>query len=319
VLAPLPPEHSLFTVMDRGKLYVSRIRPVIDGNAETEVLGRVVEIRLLPHRVVVDRQHNVTETRDSTVTDQVPGLSGPITVATVIAVVAALEAILVGVWLTPWVSVPVGAVIAGYAFIRYLREESDLAEAWCRNHHILTHYADKHTFEQAVSAVRAVVTSWPRIGQLIQLTDPSPVLADSLWELSGALTNRARLRGHQQDLQQSQLGLPADVRVRQEVADRITRVTDRLHEVNIDVARRIQALQAMASECQRFVQEQQAIAHAREAVRGADRLLGRGDVPHLNAATATAAGEDLGARTHSVLVAFRELTRDTGVDEAPPA
>ena len=75
---------------------------------------------------------------------------------------------------------------------------------------------------------------------------------------------------------------------------------------------RLSALSGLAAECGRFVREQEAIAQARIVVRDADRVLGAAALPALGHLTDV--GDDLSERTRAVLSAYRDLTREQGVD-----
>jgi hypothetical protein len=227
------------------------------------------------------------------------------------AVAGVLVAIVVSILLAPWTGVPVGAGVAAYGYWRYLMRASELAEAWRNNHRVLTHHADRRAFEEARSTARQIIEAWPRVAALVGVSDPSPALARSLWDLAEVLVDRARIREKQLELQQAKLGLPEDVRVRDEVADRLAQVEGVLAEINADVARRMVSISAIAEECQRFIREQEAIARAREAVRNADQALGI-----IGASGASIdLSDELSSRTRSILTAYRDLTKNLGTDE----
>lgn len=301
----------LFIVVDGGKLFVARQRPVIDGAAEPAVTGSIVELKLLPRTAPLSSDPGVRLSTDSTVSDAAPGMDAARRMAVLGALAAVATAVVVGIWLTFWISVPLGIGVAVYTAWAYLRREAMVAEAWRDNHRILTHHDDKRMFADALATSKQIVKAWPRVARLVDISDPSPALAQSLWDLAETLDKRARMRDQQRELQQVQINLPPDVRVRDEVADRLAQVGGVLGEINADVARRMLSINAIAEECQRFVREQQAIAQARDAVRSADQALGIVGVP----GSAVDLSDELGARTRGILNAYRDLTRDMGSDE----
>jgi hypothetical protein len=98
--------------------------------------------------------------------------------------------------------------------------------------------------------------------------------------------------------------------VRQEVDDYLGQIEELLSKLNFEVTTRIQSIRLIADECRRFIQEQQAIAQARNAVRRADQTLGSIVSPPNSSDNS----DDLSSRTRSILAAYRDLTRDLGTE-----
>jgi hypothetical protein len=297
-------------VVGDGNVVVAHDLPVIEGDAESTDLGSIEELELTPY--TVNTRSDYPESRPSRVKDEPPGTDG--VVASLVAFLggAVVETAVVGYLVTTWLSIPLAVLLGGYGIARYSRRKVRLAEAWRRNHVTLTD-DDARAFREALTAVRHIIGVWPRIRPLVDVSDPSPALARSLWALSEVLANRARVRSGHQRLRQAQADLPVDTRVKEQVDDRLTQTRALLAELDADVHRRMESLATIADECLQFVREQQAIARARDAVRHVDQELG-------SIVAAGPAGhegtEELGVRTQTILAAYRGLTKDLGIEES---
>jgi hypothetical protein len=272
---------------------VAREKPTTEGEYESAEWGDIIEV-------------------ESGVRDEAPGKGQAITMMGLGIAGAVAEVVALGPLTTPWVSLPLGVAIAAYASIRYRRRRLRLAEEWQRNHIVLAHREEWESFAQALSAAKEIVDLWPHVSGLVGVADPSPALAQSLWELAEVLARRAPTRISRKELRQSRIDLPADVRVRREVDDYLGQIEELLSKLNFEVTSRIQSIRLIADECRRFIQEQQAIAQARNAVRRADQTLGSIVSPPNSPDNS----DDLSSRTRSILAAYRDLTRDLGTEEA---
>jgi hypothetical protein len=120
--------------------------------------------------------------------------------------------------------------------------------------------------------------------------------------------NRAALRDQRDELEHVRSDLPTDTDVRREVDDRLAQLDAALAPFDAEVDARLAAFTDLSQRCRRYVREERAIAHAREAVRRTDQALGDTLAP---VDGAWEPGRELADRTAAVLAAYRELTRDT--------
>jgi hypothetical protein len=190
----------------------------------------------------------------------------------------------------------------------YRRRRRVVTEAWQRRHRVIRHAEDTHAFTTARQACDHVIDAWPRIGAMVGVADPGPVLAQSLWTLSEVLVNRSALRDQRDELEQVRIDLPTHTEVWREVDDRVTQLKATLAVFDTEVDARLAAITDLSERCQRYVREERAIAHAREALLRADRSLGDTLTPIHGALEPS---RELADRTAAVLAAYRELTRDT--------
>jgi hypothetical protein len=304
------PAIRLFVVDDGQTTVVARVEPVIDGFADETVLGgSVVLLRPAePQEVEPDEFGRGLQT--FMVRGEVPGIAGASVVVGFGLTMAALTAVVVSVVVTPWVGMPLGVAIAAGFVGWYFRTRRALTEAWQHNHRVLDHPDDRDRFGAAQLSVRRIANAWQELGSLIGIADPTPGLARSLWDLSEILLRRAAVRSQKSELATAKQDLPAGSRIAREVADRLALIDRTLAETNVDIERRITSLTDLADECDRFIREQQAIEHAREVVRRADRMLGT----VAPGTTSPDSGEELGERTRAILSAYRELTHELPTD-----
>jgi hypothetical protein len=307
---PLPPDSDihLFIVADQDRILIARQRPAVEGRCERTVRGRIVNLTLLPY-VLVSPGTTFREERGSRIRPEPPGVGRATRLTWLGCVTAVIVAGVLGYLTTFWLAVPLALAIAGYAVYRQLTSESTLTAQWQRNHRWLTHREEVSTFDTARRAAERIMDAWPELDGLVGVPDPSGTLAWSLWDLTGELTDRATVRGTRDELALAQVGLPPEAAITQQVLDRLSQLNDSLAQLDETVNRRVRSLTGLADECWRFVREQQAIAQAREAILGADSVLGS-VAPSL--AKPLEGSEELGERTRAVLNAYRELTEDHG-------
>jgi hypothetical protein len=190
----------------------------------------------------------------------------------------------------------------------YRRRRRVVTEAWQRRHRVLRHAEATHAFTTAREACGQVIDAWPRIGAMVGVADPGPVLAQSLWTLSEVLVHRGALRDQRDELEQVCTDMPTDTEVWREVDDRVAQLDTALAAFDTEVDARLTAFTDLSERCQRYVREERAIARARDAVLRADQGLGDTLAP---ADGALEPGHELADRTAAVLAAYRELMRDT--------
>jgi hypothetical protein len=294
----------LYVVHDGERIIVALDMPRVHGAVEESANGAVELARLVPYPVTQDG----SQLGDSTISDQSPGLKstrawyGVAVVAGMAAGVVTAEAVSLGVGLPLTVATVVAFVLG------YRRRRRVLAEAWRDRHRVLDHADDTHAFTTARQAAERVIDAWPRIGAMVGVADPGPVLARSLWTLSEVLVNRGALRGQRDELEQIRADLPPDTEMWREVDDRVAQLDTALSAFDTEVDVRVAAFTDLSERCRRYIREQRAIGRAREVVLRADRALGDarapGDGTH-------EPGHELADRTAAVLDAYHELTRHT--------
>jgi type IV secretory pathway TrbD component len=303
---PGRPEDWIYIVTgDGGRLVVALDEPIINGQKERAESEGIVELDLLPQVVT---GFIGPEMRESTISGVPPGLADERNFACFTGVLAALVGFAVCLLMTALVGVPVGLLLGVAAYVRYLRHKALIAARWEARHRTLEHYDDKSLFNRALTAAKTILASWPHIRPLVQVQVPQSALVASLWSLTGLLGSRAELRTQQESLQQAQVDLPAGAAVGQQVADRLARVEESIADLEAEINRRIESFEGLAAECVAFIQAEQAIARAREAIRRADRSLGEIAPAAIAPRDPT---EDLGEQIRAIMTAYRQLT---GVD-----
>jgi hypothetical protein len=307
---PLPSgsDFELYIVADKDRILVARQRPAIEGRYERTVRGRIVNLTLLPY-VLVSPGTTFKEERGSRVRPEAPGVGRAKTLSWLGCVAGVVVAGVLGYLTTYWLAVPLALGIAGYAVFRQLTSESTLTAQWQRDHRWLTHRQELSTFDSARRAAERIMDAWPELDGLVGVPDPSRTLARSLWELSGELVDRATVRGTRDELALAQVGLPPEAAITREVVDRLSQLNESLAQLDANLDRRVRSLVGFADECWRFVREQQAIAQVRDAIEGADSVLGSVAQAF---GTPPDSSEELGERTRAVLNAYRELTDLSG-------
>jgi hypothetical protein len=163
-------------------------------------------------------------------------------------------------------------------------------------------------WRQAVEARETILNSWRELRQHVEVgTDPRPVVDHAMWDLAGAILERARIRAARHELQEALKELPPGEPVVAELNARMLDLARAREQVAGDVARRLVHLTSLAESCADFLLDQAAIAHARAAVRAADAVLGEASARLGGDADA---GRDLAERTRAVLSAYRDLQRE---------
>jgi len=162
-------------------------------------------------------------------------------------------------------------------------------------------------WRRAVAARNVVVTSWPKLRRHAEVGADAPAVVNrAMWELAGVLLERDRIEAAREDLLAARRELARNDPVNRELSTRIDGLLAARNELNADISGRVGHLTSLAESCTGFLAEQAAIAHARDAARAADAILGGrvgdDDDP----------GRDLAERTSAVLDAYRELQRQVG-------
>ncbi|GAA2599986.1 hypothetical protein GCM10010399_33490 [Dactylosporangium fulvum] len=219
-------------------------------------------------------------------------------------VVAAGVAITVSAVFTPWVGVPMGVAAVVYIGHRYVSGEAALTERWDQRHRMLRRGPEAEVFRRGFRAARIALTTWPQLRSLTRVDSPRQEIAGSLWALAGLLRDHAALREQVDSLERARLDLPAGVALHGELAERLAVVEASRLPVHAEIERRLAALETLAAECTRFVQDEETLRKAHEAVRQADRLLGRITPPVTTPPDGT---RELAERTRAVIGAYREL------------
>jgi hypothetical protein len=294
----------LYVVHDGERIVVALDMPGVHGAVEESANGAVELARLVPYPV--DRDGS--QLRDSTISAEPPGLRaakawyGVGAVVGLSSGVVVIEANSLGLGL-PLMLATVVALALGYR-----RRRGVVTEAWRHRHRVLRHGEDTYAFTTARQAGDRVIDAWPRIGAMVGVADPGPVLAGSLWTLSEVLVSRSALRDQRDELEQIHTDLPTDTEVWREVDDHVAQLDTALAAFDTEVDARLAAFTDLSERCQRYVREERAIARAREAVLRADQALGDALAP---VDGELEPGHELADRTAAVLAAYRELTRDT--------
>jgi len=294
----------LYVVHDGERIVVALDMPGVHGAVEESANGAVELVRLVPYPV--DRDGS--QLRDSTISAQPPGLRATKAWYGVGAVVGLSSGVVVTEANSLGLGLPLMLATVVALALGYRRRRGVVTEAWRHRHRVLRHAEDTHAFTTARQAGNRVIDAWPRIGTMVGVVDPGPVLAESLWTLSEVLVSRSALRDQRDELEQVHTDLPPDTEVWREVDDRVAQLDTALAAFDTEVDARLAAFTDLSERCQRYVREERAIARAREAVLRADQALGDALAP---VDGALEPGHELADRTAAVLAAYRELTRDT--------
>jgi hypothetical protein len=158
----------------------------------------------------------------------------------------------------------------------------------------------------AAEARDIIVSSWPQLRRHVEVgADAEAVVNRALWDLAGTIRERARIRDAQHELRMAYKELRSDDPVAVALSARMRALGVARERVDAEVNRRIAHLTGLAASGVRFLDEQAAIAHARDAARTADELLGETGLIDAG----DDAGRDLAERTDAILNAYRELQR----------
>jgi hypothetical protein len=165
--------------------------------------------------------------------------------------------------------------------------------------------ADRNALGRAADATIVTLGHWPALRSHVALADPSPTLAQALWDLAGVLVERSRVRASLGKLSSAGRGVPRDSPIHGQVAARIARARERMSRLDGEISARVRHLTRLADETELFVGRQKAIDAAQAVLRDADYLLETGDPGRLSRSDG---GADLAEHTSAVLAAYRELT-----------
>ena len=174
------------------------------------------------------------------------------------------------------------------------------------DHRLLTAEPDRADLRTAATAAILTIERWPAVGRRLDLGDPGPALAGILWDLTGTLTDRQRVRRTLAELTGLHAEMPAGSAIARETADRAGRARDRLATLDAAVHDRLEHLARLADETEAFERQQRAFDRARSVLREADYLLDAAPAGPVPAPADTA--RDLAERTSAMLAAYRELT-----------
>jgi hypothetical protein len=211
-----------------------------------------------------------------------------------------------------WVAV-VGGLMAGTAVLvrqDHVRDrDMKLLEA---NQRKITDPWDRRQLIEAHQAAKTVLEVWPHLP--LGEGDVKPRLRAALWQLASVFPERQQLHDMLTELSRATWGVPAGDPAAAELAARIAHAKALRQARDDEVHERIEHLKALASRCQQFHNEQQAIRRAWQVSRQADALLSTFGP---NGQAAGAAGqqpaEDIGAldqHVAAVLDAYRKLGHD---------
>jgi hypothetical protein len=305
------PSVRLSIASDDDKIVIAREAPIINGEARCTRMGSITDIVAVRHRLWTTCPADSDGWADSTVSESAPGTAPALVILIVGFLVALLATVAASRAMSAWLGVPLGLVMticaATGAFIQQDRAE----RSWRNGHHVLRHPLDRQALHKGRAAATQIIEAWPKLGALVEVADPTPALATALWELARLLAHRQTVRHTRDELLHAAVGLPPDSRVWREVAARREQAETELAAFDRETGRRLAYLAGLAGECSQFVLEQAALAQARTAVRRADMVLSQA----IPVAPAGNAGAEVAARTHAVLVAYRELTNHLGVDD----
>jgi hypothetical protein len=294
----------LYVVHDGERIVVALDMPGVRGAVEESANGAIELARLVPYPVDQDG----LQLRDSTISAEPPGLRAAKAWHGVGAVVGLSAGVVVTGAFSLGLGLPLTLATVVALALGYRRRRDVVTEAWGRRCRVLRHAEDTDAFTTARQASEWVIDAWPRIGAMVGVADPGPVLAGSLWTLSEVLVSRSTLRDQRDELEQINTDLPTDTEVWREVDDRVAQFDTALAALDTEVDARLATFTDLSERCQRYVREERAIARARAAMLRADHTLGEALAPMDGALEL---GQELAERTAAVLAAYRELTRDT--------
>jgi hypothetical protein len=170
-----------------------------------------------------------------------------------------------------------GGVLGGVAACLPMKSRLDKArdtdmELLEANQRKITNWHDLNQMVEAHEAAMAVIGLWQHLP--VREEPVLPRLRKALWALAGILPERQQLADTLGVLRRATVGVPADDPAARELAAQIEHA-DMLHRAkNAEVRERIEHITALAAECQRFRDEQEAIQRARQVSRQAESVLG---------------------------------------------
>ncbi|BCY12608.1 hypothetical protein [Actinoplanes sp. L3-i22] len=170
------------------------------------------------------------------------------------------------------------------------------------DYRFVVHEDDRVDLRRAVDAAILTMDRWPALSGHVGLADPSPRLAQAIWELADLLMSRDRVRLTWEQLIEVDPDVPRTSPIRAELAARADQARAHLKDLDTETATRITHLTRLADETDSFVRRERALANARAALRNSDYLLGTPTPP------ANTEAQDLADHTSAVLTAYRELT-----------
>ena len=217
-------------------------------------------------------------------------------VAAVVALVTATNSYV----LPEWLGVAAILNLVAWAGIRLA------AALLARDSRVIADPRDWSGWCAAVEARDKIMRAWPELRRHVEVgADAEAVVNRALWDLAGAIGERARVRDAQHELRVAHRDLPPDEPAAVGLSARLRALGETRARLDMAVTRRIAHVTSLAASCIDFVVEQAAIAHARDAARAADELLGEAGLVGVD----EDAGRDLAERTDAVLNAYRELQR----------
>jgi hypothetical protein len=146
------------------------------------------------------------------------------------------------------------------------------ADLLASRQHAVTDAEGRRDITAAIAAARAAERILPRVPGIGP--EPGVILREALWRLAGVLEERGKLAGTLRELRRAAAGRlpdgPTAAAVRRQAAEAAGRHGD------LDARARLLAgrLAALAAGCERFRDEQDAVAHARAACATAALVLG---------------------------------------------
>jgi hypothetical protein len=209
---------------DDDRIVVALDMPGVHGAVEEEAYGAVELVRLVPHPVTEDG----SQLQGSTISAEPPGLRAARARYGIGAVVGMSAGVVVTGAISLGVGLPVTLAAVVALGLGYRRRRGVITDAWAHRHRVLRHVEDTLAFTTARRAVERVVDAWPRIGAMVGVADPSPVLARSLWTLSEVLVRRSDLRDQRDELIQIRADLSTDTELWREVDDRVAQLNTAL-------------------------------------------------------------------------------------------
>ncbi len=302
----------VYVSSDDAKTVVARRAPMVAGPAEHSRIGPIISVdpQLVRRPEYPGGQLQTLPAQVLTGTPR----SGAAAIAAAGVVGGMVAAVALAIATTLWLGVPVGVVAALVGGWVAWRRQLQVEHAWA-DHRVLTRHEDRQAFRAAVSAARYTLRAWPELQTAVALDDPGPTLAGTLWELAGALAERARVRDAVLKLEQAARsmtidgGAPADARVHADVTARLDRAREVQQRLDREAVRRLDALTALAAEADRFIGQRRAAAAARAVVRDTDQVLGA--LGGAEQEPLDDPGTELAERTAAVLAAYRELTSNS--------
>ncbi|WP_433296785.1 hypothetical protein ACQP2F_39295 [Actinoplanes sp. CA-030573] len=170
---------------------------------------------------------------------------------------------------------------------------------------VLTADAERAAFDRAVATADRIAETWPALGDLIETDAAESLLAESLWEIAGALERHQELAAVLADLTRPDFAAvsPADGTA-ERLRAHIRATKEALAALEVDLAAREASLRRAEEAGRTFIREQQ----MREAIKAAERSLNTAARPPFAAEAAPDPAAELAEHTQVVLSAYRELT-----------